>query len=142
MPGFSYFQYPGRYGLLAQVSVAVLVAAGADRSSPDLPWLKRLVLIVIFGASSLDYLWVARTVQVVSMVRPPMSGSDAGIRGIRASQTDGSWRWTGTRWLFRVLQRSPLPRPGPAAYYSIWQKIPDLFHGNAPLDGTVFRDAP
>lgn len=139
LPGFSYFRYPGRYGILAQVGAAVLVALGADRIFPRFPISRNAALLAMFLATGADYLWVARTVQVVAMIRPPMI-SQMGESEVfaRLTPTDRVLAMDGnTLALSGASTVPPYLGMGPAAYYSIWGGIPDLFHGNAAADPPV-----
>ena len=63
LPGFSFFEGPGRYGVLATLGVALLAGAGFAAVERRLPGLAALGWIVAaFGATVADLWWVSQKV--------------------------------------------------------------------------------
>ncbi len=73
LPGFGYFTGPGRYGLLAQVGVALV----AGRQLDALVGMMRrclaraATLAALFGAAWFEYTWVAALVQIAGITFDP-----------------------------------------------------------------------
>jgi hypothetical protein len=64
LPGFGYFEGPGRFGIATTFAVAVLAAASWDRLADYARGSTRLVLFaVVFGLIAADLWWVGRTVR-------------------------------------------------------------------------------
>jgi len=64
LPGFGYFEGPGRFGIATTLAVAVLAAASWDRLADYARGSTRLVLFaVVFGLIAADLWWVGRTVR-------------------------------------------------------------------------------
>ncbi|MFN7804571.1 MAG: hypothetical protein ACK5TO_11175 [Planctomycetaceae bacterium] len=63
LPGFSFFEGPGRYGVIATLGVALLAGAGFAVVERRLPGLACLGWIVVaFGATGADLWWVSQRV--------------------------------------------------------------------------------
>jgi hypothetical protein len=129
VPGFNFFRYPGRYGLLAQLGVAMLAAEALDL--PRRPWVRAAFAGVVLTASTLDFYWVSRQIQYVAMVSPPMIsriGQSEVFR--RLKPTDRVLAIDGnTLALSGAACVPPYLGMGPAEYYAVWRQMPDVFHG-------------
>lgn len=131
VPGFSFFRYPGRYGLLAQLGVAMLAGAALDRIAPRTPWLRASARALLLAAIVADLYWVSRQVQYVAMVHPPVIGKlDRSEVFRRLERTDRVLAIDGnTVALSGAACAPPYLGMGPAEYYEVWGNLPDCFHG-------------
>lgn len=155
-PGFGFFRYPGRYGLMAQLGAALLTGIALDRlfgrnslvasdhanlnergaRSPKRRGIgagRLKVGSVCLILTTAEFYWTSRVVQYVSMTRPPalarMSGSEVFQR---LSPTDRVMAMDGnTLALSGASCVPPYLGMGPAEYYAIWSAMPDVFHGGA-----------
>lgn len=142
LPGFGYFRYPGRYGLLAQLGVAILAGAGADLVVDRWPSMRRLVLMTLVCLTLVDLFWVGRhpAVQYVTMVKPPVIDGVAKSEVFRRLKpTDRVLALDGNTLALSGAACVPhYLGLGPAEYYPLWDSLPDVFHGE--LDAS--RDGP
>lgn len=72
LPGFGYFQAPGRYGLLAQLGLAMLAGHAGDRFLPRHGRSRWLVLGLLLTVTTADLYWVSRRVTFTKFARPPI----------------------------------------------------------------------
>ncbi len=76
VPGFSYFTGPGRYGMLAQLGVALLAAHTVTWIATRVPGTLHVgfLAILLFVATWIDLWWVATLVQIARVAPdPPVS---------------------------------------------------------------------
>jgi hypothetical protein len=139
VPGFSYFRYPGRYGVMAQLGAAVLAGISAHQLLRSRRFTRSMVLVAWSVATLADLYWVGRhpAVQYVTMTKPPV-----------ISRVDKSHVFRLLRPTDRVLAINsntlalsgascvpPYLGLGPVEYYDLWSRVPDVFHG--ALDRTT-----
>ena len=131
VPGFNYFRYPGRYGLMVQLAIALLVAAAADTLFARSPRHRVLTILILLCLTVTDLWWVGRQVQYVEMVNPPVIDSMASSPVLahlkpadRVMAMDGN-----TLALSGAACVPPYLGMGPAEYYEVWNRMPDVFHG-------------
>jgi hypothetical protein len=139
LPGFRYFRYCGRYGLMVQLAVAVLAGMALDRFSVG-PALVRFALpLVVLSATVADLYWAAQKVQYVEIVDPPIlewRGHSPVFR--RLSDSDRVLAVDGnTLALSRAACVPPYLGMGPSEYYRIWDKLPDVFHGGTNYSASI-----
>lgn len=138
-PGFSFFRYPGRYGLLAQLGVSLLLAQALERSIAARPRLGQLLALSVLTVSLAEFYWVGGKVQYVAMVNPPpLAAIERSEVLKRLSPTDRVLAMDGnTLALSGAACVPPYLGMGPAPYYAIWGAMPDLFHGKSRLTNDV-----
>lgn len=131
LPGFGYFRYPGRYGILTQLGVSMLAARGAERWLPRKPIAAFLVAAVLLVGLVCDFRWVAFRVTYVSMVRPPIFQLRERSEVFRRlTPTDRVLAPDGnTLALSGAATVPPYLGLGPAEYYAIWSRFPNVFDG-------------
>ena len=87
LPGFGYFTGPGRYGLLAQLGIALLAGHQLDALWRGIR--TRLAraggLTLLFGASWFEYTWVAAAVQIAGItLDPPIDYFSRGLSPLQS----------------------------------------------------------
>lgn len=129
-PGFGYFRYPGRYGILAQLGFAML----AGRAAED--WFggncKRQCLIILLMALTVcDFHWVSRQVRYVTTTQPPVI--DLAHRSqifALLKPTDRVLAMDGnTLSLSGAACVPPYLGMGPVDYYKMWDPLAGVFSG-------------
>lgn len=141
LPGFRYFRYCGRYGLMTQLAVAVLAGMALDRFSVGPAFVRFGLPVVVLAAAVGDLFVVAHKVQYVEIVDPPIlewRGQSPVFRRLadsdRVLAVDGN-----TLALSRAACVPPYLGMGPSAYYKIWDALPDVFHGRTHYSDAVGR---
>lgn len=122
VPGFNFFRGPGRYGLMAQLGVAMLVGHAASRFG----WLSAKPRAALFGlvflVTTVELYWVGRQVQYVAMVWPPMIARiDRSEICRRLTPADRVLAPAGN--LLALSPAACVPPylgMGPAEYYALW----------------------
>ncbi|MBY0585852.1 hypothetical protein K2X85_01685 [bacterium] len=139
LPGFGFFRYCGRYGMVTQLAVAIVVGLLIDAWSTRLSWTKGLVSLFIGSAIVAEYTFVGHQVQYVTIIDPPMiSLRDQSVifrmlRPIdRVLAIDGN-----TLALSGAACVPPYLGMGPADYYKTWDSFPNVFPGNVPFDESI-----
>ncbi len=141
MPGFSFFRYCGRYGLVTQLGVAV--AAGLGVSAWGNQSLLRSVLapLLLAGVIFAEYFFVGHQVQYVTIVDPPIIGlRDQSTFFRLLTPTDRVLAIDGnTLALSGAACVPPYLGMGPAEYYKTWESFPNIFTGAVPYDESIAR---
>lgn len=135
LPGFGFFRYPGRYGLLAQLGFALLAAAAPQTLLPSRSRLGRgltaLTLMGALGVTLADLYWVSRQYWYVEMVTPPpIKFASASPVFAHLTPVDRVFAIDGnTLALSGAACVPPYIGMGPAEYYQIWKRMPNIFTG-------------
>lgn len=153
LPGFSYFRYPGRYGVMTQLGVAILSGMALDRIRFASVARKLAFGIFILLVSGADLFLVGRHVQYLSIVETPVEKlRDQSEVFHRLSPTDRILAPDGnTLSLSGAACVPPYLGIGPAEYYRIWEKefpmtlmkatagssVPNVFQGQASYSDKV-----
>lgn len=132
-PGFGFFRYPGRYGLMTQLAAALGCALAADSWLKPGRRLRRTLFIIGLLVTCGELYWIAQQVQFVTMVRPaPWYKLPLSSVGARLQPTDRVLAMDGnTLALTGASCVPPYLGMGPAEYYKWWARVPDVFHGRA-----------
>jgi hypothetical protein len=142
LPGFGFFRYPGRYGLMVQLAGAVLAGAALDAIGVRRRWATHLAAAGVIAATVVDLLVVARNpaIHQVTILRPPIA------ERIGESQIFHQLLPTD-----RVLAPDPntlalsgascVPHylgMGPAEFEAIWSRLPNVFQ-SAPVPAEMIE---
>jgi hypothetical protein len=72
LPGFSFFEGPGRYGIIATVSAGLLAGVGFEAVQTRLkPLLRPIFAVVVLAITTLDLMWVSDRVHDADPERAP-----------------------------------------------------------------------
>ena len=131
VPGFGFFRWPGRYGLMAQLAVAVLTGAAADLFVRGFRRIGMPVILVLLIGNAVELYWVGHTVQYVDMVNPPIIDRiDDSQAFAQLEPTDRVFAIDGnTLALSGAACVPPYIGLNIAEYVATWKLMPDLFHG-------------
>lgn len=153
VPGFSYFRYPGRYGVMTQLAVAVLAGMALDRVRiASAAWRGGFGAMVLL-VSGADLFLVGRHVQYLSVVeRPTLDRRDRSEVFRQLAPSDRVLAPDGnTLALSSAACVPPYLGIGPAQYYRIWQdefplalkeatggfSVPNVFQGEGKYSERV-----
>lgn len=129
LPGFGFFRAPGRYGLLAQLAVAVIIGSWAQRFAQS-GLRARLIVIVLALLTIADYEWVNRQVQVISYVPPLLHRVSESLVFRQLKTTDRVLSIDGnTLALSGAACVPPYLGLSPAVYQDLWSRVPNVFRG-------------
>lgn len=138
VPGFNFFRYAGRYGLATQLAVAVLVGLGVDRLVRGIS-IRAGIAVVLLGVTLADLYLVGHQVQYTTIVDPPIidSRGDSIVFALlrptdRVLAPDGN-----TLALSGAACVPPYLGMGPAAYYEIWRRLPNVFTGEGEYTSEI-----
>ena len=128
-PGFGFFRYPGRYGILTQLMLAVLVGKAVHGFWPESRFWRPLLLSIIGSAMLAELYVVGHQVQYVRMVPDPS------LRHLNESQvfarlapTDRVFAPDGnTLSLSGAATVPPYLGLSPQHYQDVWPDVPNLF---------------
>ncbi|QDU64862.1 hypothetical protein Pan216_57550 [Planctomycetes bacterium Pan216] len=89
LPGFSFFRYPSRYSLAAQLGLAVLVGMAGGALRKRLPWVGLVTLPLVLVATAFEYEYVGRHTSYVDVLPyAPIAKRDASIVAKHLSPID------------------------------------------------------
>ncbi len=141
LPGFSFFTGPGRYGVMAQLAIAVLAAFSLQRllSRIQPAAARGIVVFAALAFSWLDLQWASRAVEYARPVPAPpiaLRASSSVARLLKPtdrvlSVNQNSVTLTGAAMLPVYLGL------GPAEYFAAPTRLPDAFQWNRPLSDEV-----
>lgn len=139
LPGFGFFRYPGRYGLMAQLGFAVLAGAASSLFLRRSSIVQVFAISVIFAATMLDFKWVQQQDWYLSIVAPPPIETVDHSEVFAIVRQDPNARvWAMDANTLALSGRACVPPylgMGPAEYYRIYdQQMPDLSHGDTGAD--------
>ena len=131
---------------MAQLGVAMLAADGGSMFLHRRKAAQPILLSLLLTGTIAELYWAAQQVQFVALVKPPMidrvQESDV-FRLLKPTDRvlaiDGN-----TLALSGAACVPPYLGVGPAEYYAIWGRLPDLFHGRVgpePAAIEILRDA-
>lgn len=135
LPGFSFFRYCGRYGIVSQLAAAVLagMCVQAFGASGNASW-RWIINGSVFAATFIDLFIVGHLIQYMTIVEPPIidtreaSPVFESLSPIdRVLAPDGN-----TLALAGCACVPPYLGLGPAKYYEVWDALPNVFAGDVP----------
>ncbi|MBX9652328.1 YfhO family protein [bacterium] len=139
VPGFGFFRYCGRYSLMSEIGVAVLAGMALDRFPLRSITVRNILGIVVAAVTFADLYLVGHAVQYVTIVDPPIINfRDESIAFKKLLPTDRVLAVDGnTLALSGAACVPPYLGMGPAEYYQLWSKMPNVFQGEAHFDDTI-----
>ena len=138
-PGFGFFRYCGRYGLGAELAVAVLAGMAFDQGRFRSRTLRTLLGLIVCGITIADLYAVGHRVQYVTIVEPPIIHfRDQSIVFKKLVNTDRVLAVDGnTLALSGAACVPPYLGMGPAEYYQLWNAMPNVFQGETVYDAAI-----
>ncbi|HVJ81296.1 MAG TPA: hypothetical protein VNC50_09525, partial [Planctomycetia bacterium] len=126
LPGFSFFRYPGRYGLLAALAGAMAIGWALQGLGKRFAW---AALVPVLGTCYFEFSWTCDKVGYAMIQRPPALADvkrspilNALGPGDRVFGPDGN-----TLSLGGAACVPPYIGLEPAIYHRMWSPIPDVF---------------
>jgi hypothetical protein len=141
LPGFSFFRYCGRYGVVTQLGIAIVFGLGVSAWRLRSLLIRVLIPSLLGGAIFAEYFFVGHQVQYVTIVEPPIITLRDQSDFFRVLQpTDRVLAIDGnTLALSGAACVPPYLGMGPAEYYQIWEAFPNVFTGTVPFGESIAR---
>lgn len=139
VPGFGFFRYCGRYSLMSEIGVAVLAGMALDRFPVRSITVRNILGIIAAAMTFADLYLVGHAVQYVTIVDPPIINfRDQSIAFKKLMPTDRVLAVDGnTLALSGAACVPPYLGMGPAEYYQLWSKMPNVFQGETHFNDTI-----
>jgi hypothetical protein len=139
VPGFGFFRYCGRYSLMTEIGVAILAGMALDRFPLRSITFRNIVGLIAATLTFVDLYLVGHAVQYVTIVNPPIINfRDDSIIFKKFLPTDRVLAVDGnTLALSGASCVPPYLGMGPAEYYQLWSKMPNVFQGEARFNDTI-----